>query len=172
MTRKHVIRLWSYERYKWRIFYGYQRYPSIHSKGLLVKKHGWTQKIILWIGPDKSCFGSSITNLKWVRLSGHLCMCNITLELIPEGQRSSCLVSLYEYPSFFLGNAVFAHWSVALLQQDYIDSMEGATLSGRQTSARINEVGSELHDLRQRIAKVEANASLQGESAKDELSFV
>lgn len=59
-----------------------------------------------------------------------------------------------------------------ILEQDYIDSMEGATLSGRQTSARINEVGAELHDLQQRIAKTEANASLQGEPAKDELTFV
>jgi len=62
--------------------------------------------------------------------------------------------------------------NVDTFEQDYIDSMEGATLSGRQTSARINEAGSELHDLRQRIVKIEANASLQGEPAKDELTFL
>jgi len=57
-------------------------------------------------------------------------------------------------------------------KQDYIDSMEGATLSGRRTSARINEAGVELDDLRQRIAVIQASASLQGEPAKDELTFV
>jgi len=62
--------------------------------------------------------------------------------------------------------------NVDTLEQDYIDSMEGATLSGRRTSARINEAGVELDDLRQRIAVIQASASLQGEPAKDELTFV
>lgn len=51
-------------------------------------------------------------------------------------------------------------------KQDYIDSMEGATLSGRQTSARINEAGQFLHDLRQKVDKTEVEASL------NELTFV
>ncbi|XP_024366295.1 zeta-carotene desaturase, chloroplastic/chromoplastic [Physcomitrium patens] len=55
-------------------------------------------------------------------------------------------------------------------KQDYIDSMEGATLSGRQTSARINEVGPFLHDLRHKVAKTKSEASPG--SATDELTFV
>lgn len=54
-------------------------------------------------------------------------------------------------------------------KQDYIDSMEGATLSGRQTSARINEAGSFLYDLRQRQSQTEVNAPLE---ATDEPTFV
>jgi zeta-carotene desaturase len=63
-------------------------------------------------------------------------------------------------PNFFL--------SGSYTKQDYIDSMEGATLSGRQTSARINEAGSELNELRQRIAKAEASAT----TAPAEVTFV
>jgi zeta-carotene desaturase len=50
--------------------------------------------------------------------------------------------------------------------------MEGATLSGRQTSARINEAGSMLHELRQRLEKEGIASSLQAEPATDELTFV
>lgn len=58
--------------------------------------------------------------------------------------------------------------------QDYIDSMEGATLSGRQTSSRICEAGPYLHELRQRLVKSEGDALLQLEAATatDELTLV
>jgi len=59
-------------------------------------------------------------------------------------------------------------------KQDYIDSMEGATLSGRQTSSRICEAGPYLHELRQRLIKSEGDALLQLEAATatDELTLV
>lgn len=63
----------------------------------------------------------------------------------------------------------YSHAIMDLLKQDYIDSMEGATLSGRQTSARINEAGSFLYDLRQRQSQTEVNAPLE---ATDEPTFV
>ncbi|KAI6692573.1 hypothetical protein NL676_020283 [Syzygium grande] len=58
-------------------------------------------------------------------------------------------------------------------KQDYIDSMEGATLSGRQASAYICDAGEELVALRKKIAtaidsQVQANALY----TKDKLSLV
>nr|GFA62916.1 zeta-carotene desaturase [Tanacetum cinerariifolium] len=41
-------------------------------------------------------------------------------------------------------------------EQDYIDSMEGATLSGRQASAFICDAGEELAALRKQLAAVES----------------
>ena len=50
--------------------------------------------------------------------------------------------------------------------------MEGATLSGRQTSARINEAGSMLHELRQRVENEGKASSLEANTVTDELTFV
>ncbi|KAJ6289206.1 hypothetical protein OIU76_025084 [Salix suchowensis] len=44
-------------------------------------------------------------------------------------------------------------------KQDYIDSMEGATLSGRQASAYICDAGEELVALRKKLAAVESQES-------------
>lgn len=52
--------------------------------------------------------------------------------------------------------------------------MEGATLSGRQTSARINDVGPYLHELRQRLPQTEG-ASLAAkpvEGSAEKLTLV
>lgn len=52
--------------------------------------------------------------------------------------------------------------------QDYIDSMEGATLSGRQCSARICEVGPALTELNKRLPTMDpkvADAALDFEPA-------
>ncbi|XP_051145004.1 zeta-carotene desaturase, chloroplastic/chromoplastic-like [Andrographis paniculata] len=54
-------------------------------------------------------------------------------------------------------------------KQDYIDSMEGATLSGRQASAYICDAGEALVTLRQKIA---AAVELQEAGSVDELSLV
>ncbi|OIW07145.1 hypothetical protein TanjilG_10118 [Lupinus angustifolius] len=56
-------------------------------------------------------------------------------------------------------------------KQDYIDSMEGATLSGRQASAYICDAGEELVALRKALG-VEFNDDLKIENTKDELSRV
>ncbi|CAN4108629.1 unnamed protein product [Withania somnifera] len=57
-------------------------------------------------------------------------------------------------------------------KQDYIDSMEGATLSGRQASAYICNVGEQLVALRKKIAAAELNEISKGVSLSDELSLV
>ncbi|KAL8159576.1 hypothetical protein V2J09_001113 [Rumex salicifolius] len=54
-------------------------------------------------------------------------------------------------------------------KQDYIDSMEGATLSGRQTSAYICEAGQDLLILREKLKELE---SLNPSITSSELSFV
>lgn len=43
--------------------------------------------------------------------------------------------------------------------QDYIDSMEGATLSGRQASAYICDAGEELMMLREKIAAIDSETA-------------
>ncbi|XP_011091935.1 zeta-carotene desaturase, chloroplastic/chromoplastic-like [Sesamum indicum] len=53
-------------------------------------------------------------------------------------------------------------------KQDYIDSMEGATLSGRQASAYICDAGEELVALQKALAAVE----LKDATTSDELSLV
>ncbi|KAM3378318.1 hypothetical protein P3S68_010731 [Capsicum galapagoense] len=55
-------------------------------------------------------------------------------------------------------------------KQDYIDSMEGATLSGRQASAYICDAGEQLLALRKKIAVAELNEICKGVSLSDELS--
>ncbi|XVF06278.1 hypothetical protein REPUB_Repub06bG0033700 [Reevesia pubescens] len=55
-------------------------------------------------------------------------------------------------------------------KQDYIDSMEGATLSGRQASAYICDAGKELVALRKKLAAV--GSQLETSSVPDELSLV
>nr|UEN74736.1 zeta-carotene desaturase [Silybum marianum] len=45
-------------------------------------------------------------------------------------------------------------------KQDYIDSMEGATLSGRQASAFVCDAGEELASLRKQIAAIEVDEQL------------
>jgi len=55
-------------------------------------------------------------------------------------------------------------------KQDYIDSMEGATLSGRQTSARICEMGQYLAELRQRLS--DNDNFLNQSKLMDELTLV
>lgn len=42
------------------------------------------------------------------------------------------------------------------MKQDYIDSMEGATLSGRQASAFICDAGEELAALRKQVAAIQS----------------
>lgn len=55
-------------------------------------------------------------------------------------------------------------------KQDYIDSMEGATLSGRQASAYICDAGEELFTLREKLPAIE---SLEPNiSSSSQLSFV
>jgi zeta-carotene desaturase len=55
-------------------------------------------------------------------------------------------------------------------KQDYIDSMEGATLSGRQTSARICDMGQYLAELRQRLS--DNDNFLNHSKLLDELTLV
>ncbi|PHT41130.1 Zeta-carotene desaturase, chloroplastic/chromoplastic [Capsicum baccatum] len=57
-------------------------------------------------------------------------------------------------------------------KQDYIDSMEGATLSGRQASAYICDAGEQLLALRKKIAAAELNEICKGVSLSDELSLI
>ncbi|CAL1356407.1 unnamed protein product [Linum trigynum] len=58
-------------------------------------------------------------------------------------------------------------------KQDYIDSMEGATLSGRQASAFICQAGEELVALKKTIAAIdESQGSSNSASVPDELSLV
>ncbi|CAL1382104.1 unnamed protein product [Linum trigynum] len=58
-------------------------------------------------------------------------------------------------------------------KQDYIDSMEGATLSGRQASAYICQAGEELVALKKKMAAVdESQESSRSASVTDELSLV
>jgi zeta-carotene desaturase len=55
--------------------------------------------------------------------------------------------------------------------QDYIDSMEGATLSGRQTSAYICDAGEELVALRKELV-AQSKDDIKFTNTKDELSLV
>jgi zeta-carotene desaturase len=55
-------------------------------------------------------------------------------------------------------------------KQDYIDSMEGATLSGRQTSAQICEMGQYLAELHQRLS--DNDNFLNQSKLMDELTLV
>ncbi|KZV45114.1 zeta-carotene desaturase, chloroplastic/chromoplastic [Dorcoceras hygrometricum] len=57
-------------------------------------------------------------------------------------------------------------------KQDYIDSMEGATLSGRQASAYICDAGEELTALRKAIAIVEMDRAGCSTYTSDELTLV
>lgn len=58
------------------------------------------------------------------------------------------------------------------LVQDYIDSMEGATLSGRQASAFICDAGEELVSLRNKLATIESQGRTEAANITDELSLV
>ena len=58
------------------------------------------------------------------------------------------------------------------LFQDYIDSMEGATLSGRQASAYICDAGEELVTLRKKIVAAESSETTEAAITSDELSLV
>ena len=59
------------------------------------------------------------------------------------------------------------------LSQDYIDSMEGATLSGRQASGCICNAGEELVALRKQFAAFESLEQMEAsKTANDELSLV
>ncbi|CDP08546.1 unnamed protein product [Coffea canephora] len=57
-------------------------------------------------------------------------------------------------------------------KQDYIDSMEGATLSGRQASAYICDAGEELVTLRKKIVAAESSETTEAAITSDELSLV
>lgn len=57
-------------------------------------------------------------------------------------------------------------------KQDYIDSMEGATLSGRQASAYVCDAGEKLVAFRKKIAAAESNEISEDVSVSDELSLV
>lgn len=59
-----------------------------------------------------------------------------------------------------------------LIVQDYIDSMEGATLSGRQASAYICDAGEELLALRKELGAIDSQSTTTAPSVADELSFV
>ncbi|KAK6804825.1 hypothetical protein RDI58_002609 [Solanum bulbocastanum] len=71
-------------------------------------------------------------------------------------------------------NFLLAHIQNAkyAIQPDYIDSMEGATLSGRQASAYICNVGEQLVALRKKITAAELKGISKGVSLSDELSLV
>ncbi|KAF3454347.1 hypothetical protein FNV43_RR04794 [Rhamnella rubrinervis] len=56
-------------------------------------------------------------------------------------------------------------------KQDYIDSMEGATLSGRQASAYICDAGEELVALRKKIAAIDSQEHVKATNP-DQLSLV
>ncbi|XP_008813000.2 zeta-carotene desaturase, chloroplastic/chromoplastic isoform X1 [Phoenix dactylifera] len=57
-------------------------------------------------------------------------------------------------------------------KQDYIDSMEGATLSGRQAAAYICSAGEHLAALQKKLASNESEGTLRDSNAADELSLV
>jgi len=57
-------------------------------------------------------------------------------------------------------------------KQDYIDSMEGATLSGRQAAAYICDAGEELAALRKKVATSNARETGKDVNVADELSLV
>ncbi|XP_031487011.1 zeta-carotene desaturase, chloroplastic/chromoplastic isoform X1 [Nymphaea colorata] len=57
-------------------------------------------------------------------------------------------------------------------KQDYIDSMEGATLSGRQAAAYICNSGEELAAIRQKLAAYEAPSIPKSTNTVDELTMV
>ncbi|EOY11130.1 Zeta-carotene desaturase [Theobroma cacao] len=57
-------------------------------------------------------------------------------------------------------------------KQDYIDSMEGATLSGRQASAYICNAGEDLVALQKKLAAVGSLEQMESSSVPDELSLV
>ncbi len=59
-----------------------------------------------------------------------------------------------------------------MLVQDYIDSMEGATLSGRQASAYICDAGEDLVALRKKLAGTESPENRESAPITDELSLV
>lgn len=56
--------------------------------------------------------------------------------------------------------------------QDYIDSMEGATLSGRQASAYICDAGEELSALRKKLGALDSQDSANAANIADELTLV
>lgn len=56
--------------------------------------------------------------------------------------------------------------------QDYIDSMEGATLSGRQTSAYICDGGEELAALGKKLGALDSQEFTNAANITDELSLV
>lgn len=58
------------------------------------------------------------------------------------------------------------------LVQDYIDSMEGATLSGRQTSAYICDAGEELAALQKKLGALDSQEFTNAANTTDELSLV
>lgn len=60
---------------------------------------------------------------------------------------------------------------IVIFVQDYIDSMEGATLSGRQASAYICDAGEGLVALRKKLDD-EFKDDLTISNTKDELSLV
>ncbi|XP_048424351.1 zeta-carotene desaturase, chloroplastic/chromoplastic-like isoform X2 [Pyrus x bretschneideri] len=57
-------------------------------------------------------------------------------------------------------------------KQDYIDSMEGATLSGRQASAYICDAGEELVGLRKKFTAQDSGEYTKAVNTTDELSLV
>ncbi|KAK8591302.1 hypothetical protein V6N13_031350 [Hibiscus sabdariffa] len=57
-------------------------------------------------------------------------------------------------------------------KQDYIDSMEGATLSGRQASAYICDAGEELAALRKKLMSVRSQEQMETSSVPEEFSLV
>lgn len=80
-------------------------------------------------------------------------------------RKSGC--NWYHDTNVFLSGLLFFAEKVLSIFQDYIDSMEGATLSGRQASAYICNVGEELVTLRKKLEAAEAEPSI----TSDELSF-
>ncbi|CAL9051404.1 unnamed protein product [Musa banksii] len=57
-------------------------------------------------------------------------------------------------------------------KQDYVDSMEGATLSGRQAAAYICSAGEELAALRKKLALIDSERIKKDSTTAEELSLV
>ncbi|PWA61698.1 zeta-carotene desaturase [Artemisia annua] len=67
------------------------------------------------------------------------------------------------YKWVFIWECQFPYW-YGLVLMDYIDSMEGATLSGRQASAFICDAGEELAALRKQLSAVESVVNIATKS--------
>lgn len=72
--------------------------------------------------------------------------------------------------AFLIHNSSLGH--VFGLVQDYIDSMEGATLSGRQASAYICDAGEELAALWKKLGALDSQEFTNAANITDKFSLV